>query len=85
MLKSEVIKCQNCKYRVKRWHEDKRMKNKGYWSYGCKHFGEIMGYWGWGGYDDEFCSDAELADMKDEEDSQDEAINEALEELRTGG
>ena len=27
--------------------------------YGCKHFGEIMGYWGFGGNDNEFCSDAE--------------------------
>ena len=54
-----IIKCQNCKYRVKEWREDKRMKEKGYWIYGCEHFGEIMGYWGFGGYDDEFCSDAE--------------------------
>lgn len=54
-----VIKCQDCKYRVKEWREDKRMKEKGYWAYGCKHFGEIMGYWGFGGNDNEFCSDAE--------------------------
>jgi len=54
-----VIKCQDCKYRVKEWREDKRMKEKGYWVYGCKHFGEIMGYWGFGGNDNEFCSDAE--------------------------
>lgn len=60
----EIVKCQNCKYRVKEWREDKRMKEKGYWVYGCKHFGEIMGYWGFGGSDDEFCSDAERADMR---------------------
>ena len=54
-----IIKCQDCKYQVKEWREDKRMKEKGYWVYGCKHFGEIMGYWGFGGYDNEFCSDAE--------------------------
>lgn len=53
-----IIKCQDCKYRVKEWREDKRMKDKGYWVYGCEHFGEIMGYWGFGGYDNEFCSDA---------------------------
>ena len=58
-----IIKCKDCKHRVKEWREDRRMKDKGYWVYGCKHFGEIMGYWGWGGYDDEFCSDAEKADM----------------------
>lgn len=55
----KLIKCQDCRYRVKRWREDKRIKEKGYWEYGCEHFGEIMGYWGFGGYDDEFCSDAE--------------------------
>ena len=60
----EIIKCKDCKHRVKEWREDKRMKDKGYWVYGCKHFGEIMGYWGWGGCDDEFCSDAEKADMR---------------------
>ena len=54
-----VIKCQNCKYRIKEWREDKRMKEKGYWVYGCKHFGEIMGYWGFGGNDNEFCSNAQ--------------------------
>ena len=54
-----VIKCKDCKYRVKEWREDNRMKEKGYWVYGCKHFGEIMGYWGFGGNDNEFCSDAE--------------------------
>ena len=54
-----VIKCQDCKYQVKVWREDKRMKEKGYWDYGCEHMGDIMGFWGFGGYDDEFCSDAE--------------------------
>ena len=54
-----VIKCQDCKYRVKEWREDKRMKGKGYWVYGCKHFGEIIGFWGFGGNDNEFCSYAE--------------------------
>ena len=54
-----VIKCQDCKYRVKEWREDKRMKEKGYWVYGCKHFGEIIGFWGFGGNDNEFCSYAE--------------------------
>jgi len=60
----EIVKCPNCKYRVKEWREDKRMKEKGYWVYGCKHFGDIMGYWGFGGSDNEFCSDAERADMR---------------------
>ena len=54
-----VIKCKDCKYQVKEWRKDKRNKEKGYWVYGCEHFGKIMGYWGFGGYDNEFCSDAE--------------------------
>lgn len=54
-----IIKCKDCKYQVKEWREDKRMKDNGYWVYGCEHFGEIMGYWGFGGNDNEFCSDAE--------------------------
>lgn len=55
-----IIKCKDCKYQVKEWREDKRMKEKGYWVCGCEHFGELMGYWGFGGNDNEFCSDADL-------------------------
>lgn len=54
-----IIKCKDCKYQIKEWREDKRMKEKGYWAYGCEHFGDMMGYWGFGGKDNEFCSDAE--------------------------
>lgn len=54
-----IIKCQDCKYQVKEWRKDKRKKEKGRWVYGCEHFGKLMGYWGFGGYDNEFCSDAE--------------------------
>ena len=57
-----IIKCKDCKYQVKEWQEDKRMKDKGYWVCGCEHFGELMGYWGFGGNDNEFCSDAEQKD-----------------------
>lgn len=53
------IRCKDCKYQVREWRNDGRMKEGGYWVNGCKHFGEIMGYWGWGGNDNEFCSDAE--------------------------
>lgn len=53
------IRCKDCKYQVKEWKDDRRMKEKGYWIYGCKKFGELMGYWGWGGNDNEYCSDAE--------------------------
>ena len=61
-----VIKCQACRYQVKEWQEDRRRKEKGYWTYGCKHFGELMGYWGFGGNDNEFCSDAEVKETENE-------------------
>ena len=64
---SKPIKCQDCKYRVKEWREDKRMKEKGYWQYGCSHFGSLAGYWCFGGYDNEFCSDAERAEKEKED------------------
>ena len=51
-----VVRCKDCKYRLKEWRGDKRMKDKGYWVYGCEHFAELMGYWGWGGNDNEYCS-----------------------------
>ena len=30
-----IIRCQVCKHQKKYWHEDRRMKEKGYWIYGC--------------------------------------------------
>lgn len=59
MRQGDIIKCQDCKHQIKEWREDKRMKEKGYFVYGCEVFGEIIGYWGWGGHNDEFCSEAE--------------------------
>lgn len=66
-IKDNIIRCQDCEYRVKEWREDKRMKEKGYWVFGCNHFGDIMGYWGFGGHDNEFCSDAKMTTMRGEE------------------
>lgn len=65
---NKITRCQDCKYQVKEWREDKRMKEKGYWVYGCRNFGEIFGYWGWGGYDNQYCSDAEPKDTGGEND-----------------
>lgn len=56
-VKEEVVRCKDCIYQEKRFCPDKRMKEGGYWGVGCSHFGEIIGYWGWGGDDDQFCSD----------------------------
>ena len=62
-----VIKCKECKHQIKEWREDRRMKEKGYWTYGCKYFGDLMGYWGFGGNDNEFCSEAEQRDEQEAE------------------
>ena len=60
----EVVRCKDCKYRLKEWRSDKRLKDKGYWAYGCEHFAELMGYWGWGGDDYDFCSYGERKESK---------------------
>ena len=62
----KIIYCKDCKYQVKRFCTDKRFTEGGYWEQGCSHFGEIIGYWGWGGDDDQFCSDAEPKETPDE-------------------
>ena len=58
-INADIIRCKDCKYQAKVWVSDRRMKNKGYWDYGCKFFGELSGYWCWGGEDNQFCSSAE--------------------------
>ena len=55
----EIIRCRNCRYQIKEFRSDKREKGGGHYVYACKRFGEMFGYWGWGGEDNEFCSDAE--------------------------
>lgn len=32
---TELVRCKDCKYRHKEWHQDKRNKNGGYWIVGC--------------------------------------------------
>ena len=54
------IKCKDCKYQIKEFRADKRMKDGGYWVYGCEFFGDLIGYWAWGGEDNQYCSEAEL-------------------------
>ena len=54
-----VIRCKDCKYQEKEWRKDKRMKREGYWVYGCQIFADLMGYWGCGGHDNEYCFLAE--------------------------
>lgn len=55
-----VIKCKDCKHQKKYWHEDKRMKEKGYWIYGCGRIDDpFTGTPVWGG-DNQFCSSAKM-------------------------
>ena len=52
------IRCKDCKHQKKCWHEDKRMKDKGYWIYGCELIDDsFVGTPVWGG-DNQFCSSA---------------------------
>lgn len=62
----ELIRCKDCKHQVKEWRDDKRLKDKGYWVYGCKVMSDLCGYWAWFGQDNEFCSDAERRAEKEE-------------------
>ena len=55
-----IIKCQDCKHQRKIWYEDRRMKEKGYWIYGCNLIDDsFVGTPVWG-EDNQFCSGAEL-------------------------
>ena len=54
----EIIRCPDCKYYHKRWHSDKRMKEKGYWCCWCDCHDD------WVGGKDGFCS---LAERKEDE------------------
>ena len=55
----KIIYCKDCKYQKKYWHEDRRMKDKGYWIYGCELIDDpfigVPVY----GVPDQFCSSAE--------------------------
>ena len=53
-----VIKCKDCNYQKKYWHEDKRTKRKGYWICGCELIDDsFTGTPVWG-EDNQFCSSA---------------------------
>ena len=61
-----VIRCKDCKYQKKYWHEDKRMKEKGYWIYGCALIDDpFIGTPVWGG-DNQFCSSAQKRGNKND-------------------
>jgi hypothetical protein len=52
-LEAEIVRCPDCKYSHKEWHEDRRMKEKGYWVVYCDMHET------WGGAKHQFCSLAE--------------------------
>lgn len=59
LVDKAIIRCQDCKHQKKYWHEDKRMKEKGYWIYGCDLIDDsFVGTPVWGA-DNQFCSSAE--------------------------
>ena len=61
-----VIKCKDCKYQKKYWHKDKRMKEKGYWIYGCELIDDpFIGTPVWG-KDNQFCSSAKIKEADNE-------------------
>lgn len=60
------IKCKDCKHQKKWWNEDKRMKEKGYWIYGCDLIDDhFVGTPVWG-EDNQFCSSAERKEVANE-------------------
>ena len=59
IVDNAITRCKDCKHQKKYWHEDKRMKEKGYWIYGCNLIDDsFVGTPVWGG-DNQFCSSAE--------------------------
>ena len=60
IIDKAIIRCKDCKHQKKYWHEDKRMKDKGYWIYGCELIDDhFTGTPVWG-EDNQFCSSAVL-------------------------
>lgn len=51
----EVVRCKDCKYQEKFFHEDKRRKEGGYYIFGC----ELVDGYSHVCLDDDFCSRAE--------------------------
>lgn len=57
----EVVRCKDCKWHTKDWHEDKRRKEGGYWVIGCDNHNIAERVYGLG-EDNQFCSYGERAD-----------------------
>lgn len=57
----EVVRCKDCKYSHKEWHQDKRNKDGGYWIVGCGNDAIAERVYGLA-QDNDFCSYGERAD-----------------------
>ena len=57
----EVVRCKDCKWHTKDWHEDKRRKVGGYWVIGCDNHNIAERVYGLG-EDNQFCSYGERAE-----------------------
>ena len=61
-----AIKCKDCKYQVKEWRVNRRLKEKGYWAYGCELIDDsFIGTPVWG-KDNQFCSSAEIKEAEND-------------------
>ncbi|MGN1229202.1 MAG: Lar family restriction alleviation protein [Prevotella sp.] len=61
----EIVHCQECTHQVKIWHSDKRMKDGGYWVFGCKLNSDPFVAHVVDGVDGEFCSHGEPKNKED--------------------
>ena len=56
---TEIVYCKDCKFQVKVWHKDKRMKEGGLWLLRCGKNEDPFVCHVVDGQDDEFCSHGE--------------------------
>ena len=55
----KTLRCKDCKHQKKYWHEDKRMKEGGYWVYECDFISDPFESTPVCGEPEEYCSSAE--------------------------
>ena len=58
----EVVRCKDCKYQNRVWHEDKRFQDDGYYMVSCKRNDDPFVMHTVDGYDNDFCSYGERKD-----------------------
>ena len=63
MKKLKIIRCKDCKHQRKIFHDDRRFKNGGYYTYGCDFISDPFVGTPVYGLDEQFCSSAEEKDI----------------------